>query len=75
MVSDLVKIMAEVKENQTVNYDEFKLIIKEKISDTCLIVDFIYNSEEFFDTLPSLLLSYVEIGSQAHIALFPLEEN
>ena len=74
-VSELLSKMTEFKENQAVVYDDFKIIIKEKVSATSFIVDFIYNSEEYFDTMTQLLLSYVEIGSQAHLTLFPLEEN
>jgi hypothetical protein len=75
VVSDLVNKLSTFKENQVIVYDDFKVIIKEKICCTSYIVDFIYNSEEFFDSLQHLLLSYVEIGSQGHLTLFPLEDN
>lgn len=75
LVSDIVERISGFQENQTISYDDFKLIIREKISATCFVVDFIYNSEEYFDTLPHMLLSYVEIGSQAHLTIFPLEDN
>jgi hypothetical protein len=63
MVSELLAKMTDFKESQVIMYDDFKVIIKEKVSSTSFIVDFIYNSEEYFDTMTSLLLSYVEIGS------------
>ena len=44
--------MSCLKENQVIGYDDFKLVIKEQVSETCFIVDLIYNSEEYFDTLP-----------------------
>jgi len=63
MVSELLAKMTDFQESQVIMYDDFKVIIKEKVSATSFIVDFIYNSEEYFDTMTSLLLSYVEIGS------------
>lgn len=57
------------------SYDDFKLIVKEKISNVVLIVDFVYSSEDFFNSVPSLLLTFLEIDSKGYIGLFPIEEG
>jgi hypothetical protein len=43
--------MTEFRENQSIQYEDFKIIVKEKISPTSFIVDFMYNSDEYFDTM------------------------
>lgn len=55
-------------------YYKFKMIVKERLSPHQCIVDVHFTQEEYDCTMPNLLLSYVEISSQAYVSLFPIEE-
>jgi hypothetical protein len=56
-------------------HDEFKIIIKERLTQHNLIVDISYEHEEYFNSLNRLLLSYIEIGANAFVSIVPLVEE
>jgi len=74
-LSNLVYIIENCKEQEEIVHDEFKIKIKERLTQHNLIVDFSYEHEEYFNSLSQLLLSYIEIGANAYISIVPLIED
>jgi len=74
-LSNLVYIIENCKEREEIVHDEFKIKIKERLTQHNLIVDFSYEHEEYFNSLSQLLLSYIEIGANAYISIVPLIED
>ena len=64
-----------MKEKAEVLYDEFKIIVKERLTQHNLIIDISYQHEDFFNSLSQLLLSYIEIGANAYVSIIPLIEE
>jgi hypothetical protein len=56
-------------------YDEFKIIVKERLTQHNLIVDISYEHEDYYNSISQLLLSYIEIGANAFVSIVPLVED